>query len=82
MFYTKKDIIERLLPVSALGLQKRNYKVLCSQAFMINNDSKSPYRLTHTEEQGIYFLYEGTYALKEKKSNITIVEVFNKYYGE
>ena len=34
-YYTNKDILERILPVESLKLEKKEYKILCNQVHIV-----------------------------------------------
>jgi hypothetical protein len=54
-FYSKIDILEHILPVELLGLQKRGYKLLNSYAEMHTGINKKMENLNH--RLGMYVLY-------------------------
>ena len=80
LFYTKKEIIQRVLPCEVLGFDKKSYKILCEYSQNIANASQPPYNLLRQNEPGIFLLYEGTYALLTHH-NLKVAELVLDSHG-
>jgi hypothetical protein len=79
-FYTKIDILEHILPVELLGLQKRGYKFLNSYAEMNQGINKRIENLNHAHKLGVYILFEGTFVVISK-GGIKLTELSSDYFG-
>lgn len=80
-FYTKIDILERILPVELLGLQKRGYKLLNSYAEMHSGKNSTHETLNQPQRLGLFVLHEGTFVVLSR-SGVRLTELSSDYFGE
>jgi hypothetical protein len=81
-FYSKIDILERILPVELLGLQKRGYKLLNSYAEMHTGRNSNPLQaLNNPQRLGLFVLHEGTFVVLSR-SGAKLTELSSDYFGE
>ena len=79
-FYSQKDIIEKTLPTEVLGLERKDYQILCNHLKHFENQSSPPYSLAFQEKEGVYLLYEGTFSMVTY-DKIRVSELILDYYG-
>lgn len=57
-YYTKKAIVERILPVEVLGLQKRGFKYLSEHTVIVEETNKhDPIICKDSRQFGLYILF-------------------------